>query len=90
MISIDELAEAHPELRLMTGYDGCILGIENARCDAPTVIYSFDKVIARNMEDGMSREDAVEFWGFNQDGCNMPEWVFADEVEGLDEVEGTK
>ncbi len=66
----------------MTGYDECILGIENARRDAPTVIYSFDKVIARNMKDGMSHEEAVDFWGFNQDGYHMPEWVFADEVEG--------
>ena len=82
MISRDELADYHPELRLMTGYDGCILGIEDARGEAPKVMYRFHQVSARHMADGMSHEEAVEFWGFNQDGCNMPEWVFVDEVEG--------
>ena len=49
------------DLLTMNGYDDCIVG----------VCYSKPKVLERLMADGMTEDEAVEFWSFNQIGA----WV---------------
>ncbi|NDE14661.1 hypothetical protein EBZ80_07000 [bacterium] len=50
----------------MDGYDDCIIGIAE-RCNMPNVIvYDYEKVISKNIDRGMNREEAEDWYGFNQ------------------------
>jgi len=69
----DELAEIDPELLLMDGFDGCILGICEAFGSVPVVAYDYDKVLATLQSDGMTYEEAVEYHEFNQAGAYVGE-----------------
>jgi hypothetical protein len=54
-------------LLAMDGYDDCIAGIVR-RFNDTFVLYDHQKVIAKLMAQGMSEDEAVEFWEFNQVG----------------------
>ena len=58
---------------IMDGFDDCILGIlERFGIDQPIVVYDREKVIAKLIDnDGMTHEEALEFYYFNQVGA----WV---------------
>ena len=58
---------------IMDGFDDCILGIlERFGIDQPIVVYDREKVIAKLMDnDGMTHEEALEFYYFTQVGA----WV---------------
>lgn len=58
------------ELLVMDGHDDAIIGVGQRFTDH-FVVYDFEKVIAKLMEDGMTRDEAVEFHEFNQVGA----WV---------------
>lgn len=53
----------------MDGYDDCIVGIVEQFGRPPIVCYSLPKVIQKLMADGMSEEEAEEFWSYNQIGA---------------------
>ena len=53
----------------MTGFDDCIEGICVRFGQEPIIIYDLEKVLKKLMADGMTREEAEEFWGFNQVGA---------------------
>ena len=55
----------------MDGFDDCIVGVVIRYNDPPLVCYDQQKVIDRMMKDGMSEEEAQEFFEFNQLGA----WV---------------
>jgi len=57
----------------MDGFDDCIIGIVESRTSAPVLCYDKEKVILQNMKDGMTREEAEEFFSFNQIGAYMGE-----------------
>ena len=57
-------------LLLMDGFDDCIVGIGQRFTDY-AVVYDFERVIAKLMADGMTRDEAIEFHEFNQLGA----WV---------------
>ena len=58
---------------LMDGFDDCILGIlERFGIDQLIVVYDREKVIAKLIDrDGMTHEEALDFYYFNQLGA----WV---------------
>jgi hypothetical protein len=56
---------------LMDGFDDCILGVCYRFGREPIVAYDYNKVIDKLQKDGMSYEEAVEFWEYNQIGA----WV---------------
>ena len=58
------------ELIVMDGFDDYLLGIAE-RFNDVFVVYDREKVIAKLMAEGMDREEAEEFHGFNQLGA----WV---------------
>lgn len=64
----DYIADLNPDLLLMDGYDDCIAGIGSRYGSEQFVIYDYGKVIAKNISNGMSEEEAVEFFDYNQ-GC---------------------
>lgn len=54
------------EMMKMDGFDDCILGV-CTRCNQPPVIaYDYDRVIQKNIARGMNREEAEDWFGFNQ------------------------
>lgn len=65
-----EIAEEN-ELLLMDGYDDCIVGLVE-RFGQPTIVcYNRDKVLEKLVLDGMTAEEAEEWFDFNQLGA----WV---------------
>jgi len=64
----DYIANLNPDLLLMDGFDDCIAGIGSRYGSEQFVVYDYAKVIAKNISNGMTEEEAVEFFYFNQ-GC---------------------
>lgn len=56
---------------IMPGYDDCIEGVGLRFGQEPIVMYNYEKVIAKLMEDGCTYDEAVEFFDFNIIGA----WV---------------
>lgn len=69
----DALAEQYEgdDLLFMPGYDAAIVGVVERCGQAPFIIYDVDLVIDINMEQGMTFDEAVEYFDFNQAGA----WV---------------
>ena len=65
----DEIVEAYPDILLMDGYDDAIMGICHQFGKSPFVAYSLVKVIDRLMKDGMTEEEAMEYFEYNQLGA---------------------
>lgn len=58
-------------MRGMDGYADCCLGVCLRFRQPPIFIFDRQKVLERHMKDGMTYEEAVEFFEFNQIGA----WV---------------
>lgn len=69
---IDELADGYGEtIMRMDGFDDCVAGFVE-RCGHPPILcYDVEKVIAKLESQGMTREEAEEFFAYNQLGA----WV---------------
>ena len=77
---IDEFAtDTGIELKVMDGYDDCIVGICQ-RFNDTFVVYDRARVIQKLMADGMTFDEAMEFHEFNQLGA----WVGAGTPAFLD------
>jgi len=59
------------EFLFMDGFDDCIAGVIQRYGQPPIVCYAWDKVIESLQKDGMTFEEAEEFFEFNQLGA----WV---------------
>jgi hypothetical protein len=69
--TIKEQLEDH--MMVMDGYDDCILGIAE-RCGDPNVLaYDTVKIIKKLMKEGMSYDEAWEWFSFNQVGAYVGE-----------------
>jgi hypothetical protein len=66
---IDDYSDS--ELVKMDGFDDCIVGVVEQFGRQPILCYDKGKVLEKLMEDGMSIEEAEEFWSYNQHGA----WV---------------
>ena len=85
----DELAELNPELVIFEGLDDAIVGIAE-RCGSEAVlVYSVPGIVKILRErDGMSWEEAIEFFGFNIAGCYAGEHTpFFLDVEWWEEAQ---
>jgi hypothetical protein len=66
----EELAEQYgDDILLMDGYDDCVVGVVEQFGRPPIVCYDRELVIRKLMEDGMTQEEAEEFFEFNQIGA---------------------
>jgi len=65
---IQNITENYPDAKLMDGYDDCIIGICNRFGMESIVLYDQEKVIEKLMQDGMTCEEALEFFEYNQLG----------------------
>jgi hypothetical protein len=80
----EQITEIDPDILLADGFDEAFIGI-GTRCGQDTIaVYSRSKCIKKLMRDGMSEEEASEYFDFNVSGA----WV-GDRtplfVESLDE-----
>jgi hypothetical protein len=60
-----------PELIKVDGYDDCFLGVVNRFGSNPIMCYDREKIISNLRDDGMTEEEAEEFFEFNIIGA----WV---------------
>lgn len=75
----EKISQEYPDVPLLfmsqKEYDSAIVGV----CDGisvghnPKVVYDYDKVIKINMKMGMSYDEAVEYFGYNQEGAYVGE-----------------
>ena len=77
-------------LLVMDGFDDCIVGVAR-RFNDTFVVYDQKKVIEKLMQDGMTYDEAFEFWEFNQvggwHGSPTPAFFVTMETEDLDGVQ---
>jgi hypothetical protein len=66
-----EEEEEEEGLTTMCGYDDCFVGIVEQFGRPSIACYDKDKVLTKLQQEGMSYEEALEFWSFNQVGA----WV---------------
>ena len=55
----------------MDGFNDCIIGSVERFGQEPIICYDKNKVLKKNMKDGMTEEEAVEYFEYNQLGA----WV---------------
>ena len=66
------IKEEYPEAMTMDGFDDCIIGICHRCGMEPVVAYDKEKVLMKMVNnDGMTYDEAVEFYEYNQIGS----WV---------------
>jgi len=72
----DRLAEEYPDSDLLfmteTEYDAAIIGVTVMCCgtgNEHAVIYDWDRVIEINIDSGMTEEEALEYFDYNQGGA---------------------
>ena len=63
--------DAGEPLLKMDGFDDCIAGVVERFGQEPIVCYDKSKVIDQMISEGMTQEEAVEFFEYNQIGA----WV---------------
>ena len=78
-MSRDEIEEIAPDALLADGFDEAIIGIAERCGQPPLVAYSVDRCVEILEGQGMSREEAEEFFDFNVAGAWMgemtPVWI---------------
>lgn len=67
------MTELHTDLLKMDGFDDCVVGICERFGMEAVLAYDRDKVIAKLMGEGMTEEEAEEFFEYNQIGAWMGE-----------------
>ena len=59
---IAELMDANPEVVLFDNMDSAIVGLGYIADNAPVAVYSKAKIFAKLLTDGLSTEDALEYY----------------------------
>jgi hypothetical protein len=59
------------EMLVMDGYDDCILGVVERFGQLPIYCYDKEKIINKLKSSGMTEDEAVDFFYFNQAGAWM-------------------
>lgn len=78
----EEIEEINPEALLCDGFDEAIIGMAERINLGPVVAYDVDKMIDIMIKrDGMTYEDAIEYFDYNILGAwmgeNTPVYVFS-------------
>lgn len=71
---IDFIGETNPDALLLDGFDDAIIGIAQRINLGPVVAYDVEKILSILCErDGMTYEDALDYYNFNILGAWMGE-----------------
>jgi hypothetical protein len=57
----------------LDGFDECYLGVGESYGENPALIYDYDQIIEKLQQDGMSNEEAKEYYDFNIIGAYIGE-----------------
>lgn len=63
--------ELYPGILWMEGYEDCVIGICLRFGQEPTVVYDMDLVLDRLRADGMSDDEADDYFFYNQLSAGM-------------------
>lgn len=81
------MRKMNDEILLATGFDDAYLGLVWRKGTEPVALYSYTKVISILMDDGMTEEEAEEYFGFNIEdawvGDYTPAWVKLGDLDEL-------
>jgi hypothetical protein len=62
----ERIAEINPEALFADGYEDALIGYVDRACQSTVALYDYEKCIGVLMtRDGMTRDEAVEFYEFN-------------------------
>ena len=77
------LAEENPDALFADGFDEAIVGISRRFSHPPLVAYDYDKCIQILIDQGMTPEDAVDYFSYNVigswNGSGTP--IFIEQVD---------
>ena len=72
----EEIADINPDALMCDGFDDAIIGIAERINLGPVVAYDVDKMIDIMVQrDGMTHEEAIEFFDYNIIGAWMGEFT---------------
>jgi|TARA_Y100000310_G_C20704121_1_gene833237 hypothetical protein len=74
-MDIEYIRDNYPELMVMDGFDDCIIGVTNHFTNNASIAYSMEKVFDKLVKDGMSHDEAVEYFEFNMLGAYVGEYT---------------
>jgi hypothetical protein len=75
-MTIEEIQEINPDALVCDGFDEAIIGMAERINLGPVVAYDVDKMIDIMVErDGMTHEEALEYFNFNILGAWMGEFT---------------
>jgi hypothetical protein len=75
-MTVEEIAEYNPEALVCDGFDEAIIGMAERINLGPVVAYDVEKMLEIMVErDGMTYEEAQEFFDFNIIGAWMGEFT---------------
>jgi len=61
----DDLEAQYPDIVFFDGYDDCMLGVAYCFGMDPVIAYDMQKIISKLSDDGMSREEARDYFDYN-------------------------
>ena len=78
---INYIAEVYDDLKVVDGFDDCIIGVVTGINVEEKVAYSTQKILDKLVSRGMSHTEALEFYEFNIAGAYVGEHtpVYIDE-----------
>ena len=65
------LAEMNPEALLFDGFEEALIGVASQFSNGPLALYDRDKCIDVLVRDGMTWEQAEEYFSFNTEGAYL-------------------
>ena len=75
-MTVDDVSEVAPEALICDGFDEAIIGVAERIGLGPVVAYDVEKILQKLItRDGMSYEEAVEYFDFNIQGAWMGEFT---------------
>jgi biotin synthase-related radical SAM superfamily protein len=69
------IEDLYDDVLFMDDYDDCIVGIMERFGMDPVVVYDKQKILSKLISEGMSDEEAYEFFEFNQLGAWVGEFT---------------
>ena len=74
-MTLEELAEINPEALQADGWDEAFIGYVERAGQPPTASYDKAKIIELSIQDGMSRDDAIEYFEYNINGAYVGDFT---------------
>ena len=74
-MDMNEAVENHPNMLTVDGHDNAIIGIAYRFGEESVLAYNINIMINNLMKQGMTEEEAMEFYEFNIAGAYMGEFT---------------